>query len=88
MRAPGVSLLRLAPHEAEGYTALLLARSESPGGESFETLLAHCKRRRIEQQFPLVGDLDALDWKPELDILPGINFIPDAFGLSARFTLQ
>ncbi|MBC7902873.1 MAG: hypothetical protein H7Y27_05600 [Gemmatimonadaceae bacterium] len=30
----------------------------------------------------------SLDWKPELDILPKINFIPDAFGLSARFTLQ
>jgi hypothetical protein len=30
----------------------------------------------------------SLDWKPELDILPGINFIPDAIGLSARFTLK
>lgn len=64
-----VSLPRLAPHEAEGYTALLLARSESPDGEAFETLLAHCKRRRIDQHFPLVGDLDALDWKPEPALL-------------------
>jgi hypothetical protein len=30
----------------------------------------------------------SLDWKPELDILPGINFVPDAFGFSARFVLQ
>jgi hypothetical protein len=30
----------------------------------------------------------SLDWKPELDIIPKINFVPDAFGLSARFTLQ
>ncbi|HZG25624.1 MAG TPA: hypothetical protein VEZ17_13630 [Chitinophagaceae bacterium] len=30
----------------------------------------------------------SLDWKPELDILPRIAFIPDAFGLSARFTLK
>jgi len=30
----------------------------------------------------------SLDWKPELDMLPGINFIPDAIGLSARFTLK
>jgi hypothetical protein len=30
----------------------------------------------------------SLDWKPELDILPRINFVPDAIGLSARFTLQ
>jgi hypothetical protein len=64
-----VSLPRLAPHEAEGYTALLLARSESPDGEAFETLLAHCKRRRIDQRFPLIGDLDALDWKPEPALL-------------------
>jgi hypothetical protein len=27
-----------------------------------------------------------LDWKPELDIIPKINFVPDAFALSARFT--
>jgi len=28
----------------------------------------------------------SLDWKPELDISPKINFVPDAFALSARFT--
>jgi hypothetical protein len=27
----------------------------------------------------------SLDWKPELDISPAINFVPDAFALSARF---
>ncbi len=30
----------------------------------------------------------SLDWKPELDILPVINFIPDAFALSVRFTIK
>ena len=30
----------------------------------------------------------SLDWKPELDIIPRINFVPDAFGLTARFTIQ
>jgi hypothetical protein len=30
----------------------------------------------------------SLDWKPELDISPQINFVPDAFALSARFTLK
>jgi hypothetical protein len=30
----------------------------------------------------------SLDWKPELDILPDINFIPDAFALTVRFTLK
>jgi hypothetical protein len=28
----------------------------------------------------------SLDWKPELDIIPAINFVPDAFGFSVRFT--
>jgi hypothetical protein len=30
----------------------------------------------------------SLDWKPELDIIPDINFVPDAFALSVRFTLK
>ena len=30
----------------------------------------------------------SLDWKPELDIIPAINFVPDAFGLTARFTFK
>jgi hypothetical protein len=29
-----------------------------------------------------------LDWKPELDISPDINFVPDVFALSIRFTLK
>jgi len=28
----------------------------------------------------------SVDWKPELDIVPAINFVPDAFAVSARFT--
>lgn len=30
----------------------------------------------------------SLDWKPELDIMPDINFVPDAFGLTVRFTFK
>lgn len=30
----------------------------------------------------------SIDWKPELDIIPDINFVPDAFALSVRFTLK
>ncbi len=30
----------------------------------------------------------SLDWKPELDIMPDINFVPDAFALTIRFTLK
>lgn len=28
----------------------------------------------------------SLDWKPELDILPNINFVPEAFAVSIRYT--
>ncbi len=28
----------------------------------------------------------SLDWKPELDLLPDINFVPDALGFTVRFT--
>jgi hypothetical protein len=42
----------------------------------------------LDYKFDKVPLNISLDWKPELDILPGINFIPDAFGLSVRFTLQ
>lgn len=30
----------------------------------------------------------SLDWKPELDLIPKINFVPDALALTARFTIQ
>ncbi|WEK34758.1 MAG: hypothetical protein P0Y53_19910 [Candidatus Pseudobacter hemicellulosilyticus] len=29
----------------------------------------------------------SVDWKPELDISPDINFVPDAFAVSIRFTI-
>lgn len=28
----------------------------------------------------------SIDWKPELDILPNINFVPEAFGVTVRYT--
>jgi hypothetical protein len=30
----------------------------------------------------------SIDWKPELDISPAINFVPDAFGITARFVFK
>jgi hypothetical protein len=30
----------------------------------------------------------SLDWKPELNVIPDIEFVPDAFALSVRFTLK
>lgn len=41
----------------------------------------------LDYKFPNVPINLTIDWKPELDIIPDINFIPDAFALSVRFTL-
>ena len=64
-----VSLPRLAPHEAEAYTALLLARSECPDPANFDALINHCRERRRNHQVPLVGALSGLPWQPEPDLL-------------------
>lgn len=40
----------------------------------------------LDYKFPGIPVNLSLDWKPELDIIPEINFVPDAFGFSARFT--
>lgn len=40
----------------------------------------------LDYKFPNAPINLSLDWKPELDIIPAINFVPDAIGLSARFT--
>ena len=40
----------------------------------------------LDYKFPSIPLNLSLDWKPELDFIPAINFVPDAFALSARFT--
>ena len=40
----------------------------------------------LDYKFPSVPLNLSLDWKPELDIIPRVNLIPDAFGLSVRYT--
>ena len=40
----------------------------------------------LDYKFPNIPLNLSLDWKPELDIIPDINFVPDAFAISARFT--
>ena len=40
----------------------------------------------LDYKFPNTPLNLSLDWKPELDFIPAINFVPDAFGFSARFT--
>ena len=39
----------------------------------------------LDYKFPNAPVNLSVDWKPELDIIPDINFVPDAFALSVRF---
>lgn len=41
----------------------------------------------LDYKFPSAPVALSIDWKPELDISPEINFVPDAFALTVRFTL-
>jgi hypothetical protein len=42
----------------------------------------------LDYKFPNAPVNLAIDWKPELDIIPDINFVPDAFAFTIRFTLN
>ncbi|MBC7850132.1 MAG: hypothetical protein H7Y31_10370 [Chitinophagaceae bacterium] len=42
----------------------------------------------LDYKFPGIPLNLSLDWKPELDIVPGIKFVPDALALSARFAFK
>jgi hypothetical protein len=64
-----VSLPRLAPHEAEAYTALLLAKAECAETAHYDALVEHCRRRRLANQVPLIGDLGDLAWQPDPSLL-------------------
>jgi hypothetical protein len=58
------------------------------GFEGGRTYLGPTGALGLDYKFANVPLNLSLDWKPELDILPKINFVPDAFGLSARFTIN
>jgi hypothetical protein len=58
------------------------------GFQSNNTYLGPTGAIGLDYKFDRIPLNISLDWKPELDILPAINFIPDAFGFSVRFTLQ
>jgi hypothetical protein len=58
------------------------------GFQSRDTYLGPTGIIGLDYKFEKIPLNLSIDWKPELDILPKISFIPDAFGLSARFTLQ
>ena len=56
------------------------------GFESGQTWFGPTGVVGLDYKFPNAPVNLSLDWKPELDIIPSINFVPDAFGLTARFT--
>ena len=56
------------------------------GFESGQTWFGPTGVVGLDYKFPDAPVNLSLDWKPELDLIPSINFVPDAFGLSARFT--
>ncbi len=58
------------------------------GFQSGETYLGPTGVIGLDYKFQNIPLNLSLDWKPELDIIPRINFVPDAFGLTARFTIQ
>src|SRR4029079_12036989 len=58
------------------------------GWENGDTYLGPTGILGLDYKFTNAPINLSLDWKPELDILPEINFVPDAFALSIRFTLK
>ncbi len=63
-----VSLPRLAPQEAEAYVGLLLSRTECDD-DQYRALVDHCRARRSQSTFPLLGDMHELPWRPDEELL-------------------
>ena len=55
------------------------------GFESGQTWFGPTGVIGLDYKFPNAPVNLSLDWKPELDFIPNNNFVPDAFGLTARF---
>jgi hypothetical protein len=58
------------------------------GWQDKETYLGPTGILGIEYTFPKAPINISADWKPELDLIPDINFVPDAFAITVRFTLK
>ena len=58
------------------------------GFQSGDTYLGPTGILGLDYKFANVPINLSLEWKPELDIIPDINFVPDAFAFSVRFTLR
>lgn len=58
------------------------------GWQDGETYLGPTGVLGLDYKFASAPINLSLDWKPELDIMPEINFVPDAFALTVRFTIK
>lgn len=58
------------------------------GFEDSDTYLGPTGALGLDYKFPAVPVNLSIDWKPELDILPAINFVPEAFSVSIRFVIK
>jgi hypothetical protein len=56
------------------------------GWQSTQTFLGPTGAIGLDYKFSNAPVNLSLDWKPELDILPNINFVPDAFAVTVRYT--
>ena len=56
------------------------------GWQSNQTFLGPTGAIGLDYKFSNAPVNLSLDWKPELDILPNINFVPDAFAVTVRYT--
>lgn len=75
------------PLAAEGLTWFYGAGAYV-GFQDHDTYLGPTGVLGLDYKFPNVPVNLSLDWKPELDIIPDINFVPDAFALTVRFTFM
>jgi hypothetical protein len=58
------------------------------GWEDSDTYLGPTGVIGLDYKFPAVPVNLSIDWKPELDILPAVNFVPEAFSVSIRFVIK
>lgn len=58
------------------------------GWENDDTYLGPTGVIGLDYKFTGVPVNLSVDWKPELDILPAVNFVPEAFSVSIRFVIK
>jgi len=58
------------------------------GWEDHDTYLGPTGVLGLDYRFPNVPVNLSLDWKPELDIIPKINFVPEAIAVAIRFVIK